>query len=331
MKHSKIKRFTRSKSFTILIALIIVVAFFGFANPNYLSGTNITTILNSCSLSGTITVGVAVLLIGGGCDLSVGAVGCMGGLCAAILLNAGVPWWLTIILVIVFGVIAGLINSFFTYVCNIMPFIGTMAMSTVWKGIGNQITDTKNIAIADEMFWKIGSTKIGFLPLPFVIMILLFIIYGFILTYTRAGRNIYIIGGSPSAARLAGLNPKKTGTLLMINASAIAALAGAIYAARMHQASPSSIFGAEIDGITAAVMGGIAFTGGTGGMFGCFIGLMLLNAFSNGFTVMNFNPYWQIFCRGLLLIAALGLDFFRNKARLSKLNSEGHLPDVAQV
>ena len=311
----KIRKISHSKSFILLILLVIIIVGFQIANRNYLSSINIATILATCSLSGMITVGIALLLISGNCDLSAGAVGCMGGLLIAYLLSAGIPWLPAMLLVVVFGICAGLINAFLSNFCNIMPFIATLAMASVWKGIGNNLTNSANVPIKDPLLSSIGSVYILSLPLPFVIMLILFVLYGLLLNNTKFGRKIYIVGGSPTAAYLAGINNKKISTILMMNCSAIAALAGAIYAARMNSASPSAVYGSELDGITAAVIGGMAFSGGTGDMVGCFLGLLLINTFSNGLVLVGMNVYWKLFANGALLIAALTIEFFSERAR----------------
>jgi ribose transport system permease protein len=136
---------------------------------------------------------------------------------------------------------------------------------------------------------------------------------------TRFGRRMYMAGGNPNAARLAGINPKRITTTLYINNSVIACLAGSLMAARMHMGSPSAIAGSDLDAITAAVLGGVSFMGGGGNMVGVFIGLLLLNSFKNGLVVVGLDSYYQVVASGLLLIAALTLDFFREKSRIKNL------------
>ena len=317
-----VKRIFRAKIFTLIIVLVVIILFFFVMNKNYLASDNIRNILNAASLTGTLAVGIACILISGNADLSAGAVGMMGGILVAMLLKTGMPWVPALIITVIYGAVAGAINALLCNVFNFMPFIATLAMSSVWKGIGYVLTDSQNIAISNQSFWKVGAGNVLGIPMPFVIMIVLLIIYGFILNYTRFGRKIYMCGGNRNAARLAGINPKKISTILFINCSAIATLGGAVLAARMHTGSPSSVLGQELDGITASVLGGVSFTGGSGGMLGCFIGLLLLNCFNNGLTVIGLSSYWQIVASGVLLILALVLDFYREKSRIKKLKAQ---------
>jgi ribose transport system permease protein len=246
----------------------------------------------------------------------------MGGVIIAFLLKTGMPWVPALLITLVLGGCIGLINAFFVNVLNFMSFISTLALMTVFSGLGLVFTNAQNIAVSNQSFWALGSTNVfGIIPLPFFIMLVLYIIYGFILTSTKFGRRIYMTGGNRNAARLAGINPKKIHLILFVNNSAIACLAGSLMTARMHMASPSAVMGSELDGITGAVLGGIAFMGGGGGMGGAFIGLMLLNTFTNGLVVIGLGSYWQIVAKGLLLIFALVLDFVRERGRIRALKA----------
>jgi ribose/xylose/arabinose/galactoside ABC-type transport system permease subunit len=184
------------------------------------------------------------------------------------------------------------------------------------------LTDNQNIPISNQAFWHVGTFAIfNVFPLPFVIMLVLIAAYGFLLSRTQFGRNIYLVGGNRQAARLSGLNPKAISSLLYINCGAISALGGAVLAARMHSGAPTAVLGTELDAITAAVLGGVSFMGGSGGMIGCFIGLLMLNCFNNGLTVVDVQPYWQIIAQGALLIVALVVDFFNERSRLKALKT----------
>jgi ribose/xylose/arabinose/galactoside ABC-type transport system permease subunit len=216
---------------------------------------------------------------------------------------------------ILFGAGAGLVNAFLVNVLNIMSFIATIGMSSVWMGIGYVATGARAVPVP-ESFWALGTYRLfNIIPLPFIIMLLLYLIYGGVLTQTGMGRKIYMSGGNRASSRLCGLNPKKISTFLFINSGAIAGFAGAILAARMHNANPNAAATASLDAITAAVLGGVSFVGGVGGMGGCFFGLLLINAFSNGLTGVNLPTYWQLVAQGALLICALGVDYLGSRKR----------------
>jgi ribose transport system permease protein len=320
-KNNTFKRIIGGKNFTLIIVWAVVVLIFFLINKNYLSLDNIRNIFNSAFISGTIAVGMACLLISGQIDLSAGNTAMMAGVIIAFLLKGGMPWVPALIITLLFGCVVGLLNAFLANGLNFMSFISTLALSQAFGGLGLVLTNAQNIAISNRSFWDLGSINVLYVfPLPFFIAVVLLIVYGFILSSTRFGRRMYMAGGNRNAARLAGINPKKITSILFVNNSAIACLAGALMAARMHMGSPQPIT-ADLDAITAAVLGGISFMGGGGGMSGVFIGLLLLNSFKNGLVVVGLDSYYQVVASGVLLIAALTLDFFREKSRIKALKA----------
>ena len=200
-----------------------------------------------------------------------------------------------------------------------MPFIATIAVSNVLSGINLAVTNAQNVPIPVESFWWGGKLVFGIFPVPFIIMTLLMIVYAFILNKTQFGRNVYLVGGNMTAARLAGVNPKKIHTILYINSSVLAAFAGIVLASRMQSAAPQSQSDSQLNALTAAILGGIAFTGGAGGMAGCFIGVMLFSFFNSGLNSLALDAYWSLIASGCLLIIALTVDYFNELSREKNL------------
>jgi ribose transport system permease protein len=321
-KTSGLKKFIGGKQFTLIIVTVVIIILFYIIKHTYLSIDNIKTIFIQCSTSGIIAVGMSCLLISGQIDLSSGAIGMFSGLIVALLLATGMPWIVAVIITLAMAACIGLFNAFLANVLNFMSFISTLGVMTIISGLGNVITNAQTIAVSDKAFWGIGSIVLfGVFPLPFVIMVLVFIGYGFMLSSTKFGRRMYMCGGNRNAARLAGISPKKVTTILFANNGALAGLTGIIFTARMHGASSSSIMGTEMTGITAAVLGGVGFMGGSGGMLGAFIGLILLNSFTSGLVIAGLGAYWQIVASGVLLILALTLDYIREKSRIKALKT----------
>lgn len=316
-RNLSLKRITGDKNFTLVIVLAVVLLLFQLLNKNYLSLDNIKNILNSASVIGMLSVGISCLLISGQIDLSTGYVGTFGGIIIAIMLQNNVPWIPALLITICIGAVIGLLNALFVNVLGFMSFISTLALGMAINGYGQVLSNGQNVTVIDEAFWGLGSiTVLNIFPLPFLITIVMFIIYGFILARSRFGRRMYMVGGNASSARLAGMNPKKITTILYVNNGCIACLAGAIITARMHMSSPTGIINRDFEAITAAVLGGVSFLGGGGGMVGVLIGLILLSCFKNGLMVIGLQSHHQVIATGLLLIAALTLDFFREKSRL---------------
>lgn len=301
----------RSNVFTLLIVLVFVLVVFSFLNENYFSGDNAINILTAASIVGLLAIGQTYLIIAGHIDLSAGSAAAFAGVFAALFVKAGMPWPLAMVIVVGVSLGIGLINSLLVNKFTLQPFIATLATASVFKGLGYIICDGKPVGISNESFIFMGAGRVLGIPIPVILLIALFILFGFILAKTTFGRSVYMIGGNVTAAHLAGLQPKKINTMLYLLSSGISAVAGIVLAARMHSGAPTAVHGSEFDAITAAVLGGVAFTGGTGTMAGCFIGLIIIQCFNNGLTAVGVSSFWQIVAKGLLLIVALILDHFR--------------------
>ena len=313
---NRFKKAIRSNNAVLLLVTIVVILVFYFWNRNFLSAENIRSIMNSMTFVGILTVGMGMLLIGGEVDLSSGAIACASGLVMALMINAGMNWVLAIVLTIIFGILCGLINAFFINKLGFMNFIATLGLMSVYQGFVALITHNKNVAVVPQGVWVIGSTTIfGVIPLPFFIFVVIVLIYAFILKRTNFGRSVFMCGGNRRAARLCGINPIRLSTILYANDGMLAAIAGIVLTARMHTASPVAGSSGAVDAITAAVLGGVSFLGGSGNMGGCFIGVLLLQSFDAGLTAVGFPSYWQIVVRGCLLVLALYLDFVSTRAR----------------
>ncbi|MDR2610216.1 MAG: ABC transporter permease [Clostridiales Family XIII bacterium] len=323
MNISRLKRAFGSNYLALIAVTAAVSLLFYILNHDFLALDNIKNIMNAMSFTGTITVGMALLLIAGEVDLASGAEACFGGIVCAIAIQAGLPWPLALVAALAFGACCGFINAFFVNVVHIMGFICTLGILGIYNGLVSVVTDNHPVPAYVPSFWKLGSaTVFGIFPLPFVIMVVLMVAYGLVLTRTNFGRNIFMIGGNRRAARLCGINPSRIVTALYVNNGMLAALAGVILTARMHNASPMAASTGAIDAITAAVLGGISFLGGVGGMGGCFIGILLITVFSAGLTAIGLPSYWQIVAQGAILVFALSADFFNSKARRKRLERD---------
>lgn len=303
----------QSNEVVMLIVLVLVIAVFTILNKNYFSVTNFTNILMAASTIGLLAIGETYLIIAGHIDLASAHTAALFGVMMSLLVNRNIPWGLAMILVLCCSMIVGLANSVLVNIFELQPFIATLAVSQVCHGAAFLICEGKSQPVANKAFNDIGTTRIAGIPLPAVIMVVCFIIFGFILSKTIFGRSVYMVGGNHEAARLAGLNPKKISTILYLISSMIAAFAGILMTAKMHSGQPSGGSGAEFDAITAAILGGVAFTGGTGNLAGCFIGLLVMQCFNNGLTVVNVSSFWQVVAKGFLLIVALVFDYVRKK------------------
>lgn len=314
------KKFFKSKLFVLLILLVLIVGFFAYQTGGRSLGLiNVRSILSQILISSLLAIGAAYLMISGNLDLSSGAVGTLCGLVMAVMLKAGIFWPAAIITSLLLGGIVGIINAALINELNFQGFIATMAIAAVAEGCTYLITDSRAVSFENEVVAKIANGKFlgNTVPYAMIGVFALFLIYGVVLSKSKFGRQIYLVGGNHKAAYLAGINPKKISYKLFVNNALLSALAGCLFTAQMRSGTMAGISNNQMAGITAAMLGGISFGGGSGGMAGAFVGLLILNAFSNGLTVLGMNPYWKAFASGALLLAALALDVFTTRREAS--------------
>ena len=314
-KTVRLKKFLKSKEFTLVCILIVIMAFFWYFSPNhsYFSVRNITNILNSMVLYILFAVAVSFPIILGEFDLSPGYSGTAAGALMTILLSAtAVPWFIAVILGLLLGIGFGLLNALLVNKFRIQSFIATLAVgSFIARGVAYIVAEGKTIDITDPVIVWIGTYRIGGLvPITVIISLVVIIIYGIILAKTKFGRSVYLCGGSRQAARLAGLKPKKMSYIVFANSGMLGALGGMLYDARLKSGNLDGTSSYAFPAVTAAIFGGISFGGGSGNMFGCFLGLFIINGFNNGLVILRVSSFWQDVASGVLLLIALTIDYF---------------------
>ncbi len=303
----------------LIVAIIAVCALFTFLNKNFFSFQNMVNILVASSLVGMVAIGHTYLIIAKQNDLSPGSLAAFCGVLCAIMLNKGFPIVVAMIITLAAGAVVGLFNSWMVNQIRIEAFIATLVSQTIIRGFAYIICGGKPVAITNQAFNKLGTFRIGPLPIPVWVMIICIVLFGFILARTRFGRSVYAIGGSAEAARLAGLNPKRIVRTCFIMIAMLTALGGMLFAARMNAGQPAANVNLEFDSITAVILGGTSFAGGVGSMFGTALGIILIQAFNTGLIMVNVDTFWQYVARGALLLFALTSDYIRETRRQKAL------------
>jgi len=307
----------------LIVAQIIVVLVFSLINKNYFSNTNLINILTAAALVGLVAVGHTYLIIELENDL------CPGSLCAFIgvlstlmVTNWKMSIWAALPLCMIVGGAVGLFNAFMVNKIHIEAFIATLVTQAIIRGFAYIICNGIPIPISDPSFIWLGKSRMLGLPVSVWIMIFAFVIFGFILAKTKFGRSVYAIGGNPQAARLAGLNPQRIITISFFMMGVMCALGGVIYVARMQTGQPAANVNLEFDAITAVILGGVSFSGGVGNMFGTVLGVLLIQSFNTGLTMVGVSSFWQYVARGALLLGALTTDYIRKTNADKKLLAE---------
>ena len=315
----KLKRAIGGDKLILLGATIVVFALFTALNKNYFSWTNFVNILVASSLVGLVSIGHTYLIIAGQNDLSPGSLAAFSGVLAALLVSTGMNLFLSFVITIICGALVGVFNAFMVNRIKLEAFIATLVTQSIVRGFAYILCNGKPVAIVNQSFIQIGKARFLDIPVAVWIMLVAFLIFGFILAKTRFGRSLYAIGGNKDAARLAGLNPKRIVLITFIMMGVMCAIGGIVFAARMNSGQPAANVNLEFDAITAVILGGVSFTGGVGTMGGTIIGVFLIQAFNTGLTMVNVPSFWQYVAKGALLLFALASDFIRKQNRERQL------------
>ena len=308
-----LKRILASKAFMLAALTIVVGAVIYIINHNLLTSSTIRSLFIDFCVPGVMLVAIPPLLISGSIDLSAAQQAGFGALVFAQIMTSFpfVPWYVALLAALIVGVAMGLVTVFFVNVLNFMPFIATIGLASVYSGLAMVWTRGNQVMVANASYNAIGSaTLFNMVPVLFLFVIALCIVYAYILSSTRFGKSVYMVGGNPDAARLAGLNPKKVKGIMLVNCSVMSVLSGAVWAAQKKMASPINIasLAPNMRALAAGILGGVSFMGGSGGMSGAFMGLMLLQVFQTGINLLAIPSHINVVFQGLILIIALIID-----------------------
>ena len=304
-------------AFGLIAIFLLCVIFSPVSNKGhliFLKFDNLTNVLRQVSEIGVISVGMTVVILTAGIDLSVGSVLALTATTTAFgLMDWQLGFILTIILGLVTGSLAGFVNGALSSWGRIQPFIATLAMMTAARGFALFISNnnSRNIGFgegaAPDSFKIFTSSFLG-IPFPVFIFILVTVIFIFLLRKMRLGRYIYAIGSNEEAARLAGLNVNWIRTSAFVFAGLLAGLAGIIHAAQLYQGNPNDGIGFELDAIAAVVIGGTSLMGGRGTMEGTFIGVLIIGLLSNILGLHGIQKDFQLMLKGAIIVAAVLLQ-----------------------
>ncbi|WP_040214487.1 ABC transporter permease subunit [Clostridium polynesiense] len=295
-----------------LIGLIILCAVVSIITPRFLTWSNITNVLTQVSVNAIIALGMTFVILTGGIDLSVGSVVAITGAVAAFLIKSnGV--FVGISAALVLGGIIGYLNGFIIARGKIQAFIATLATMTIFRGVTYVFTGGNPISGLGQSFMTIGNKKLLGIPLPVILMVLVFLAAAYVLNETRFGRYVYAIGGNEDSARLSGIGTKKIKNLVYMISGITAAVSGVIVTSRIGSASPNAGSGFELDAIAAVVLGGTSLTGGEGHIYGTIIGAIIIGVLNNALNLMNVSPFYQSIVKGAVILLAVLVDKKNNK------------------
>ncbi|MGO3751546.1 MAG: ABC transporter permease [Peptoniphilaceae bacterium] len=303
---NKLKKFTFK--YGTFIFFIILIIFFSLTTDTFLHLQNITNILRQISIIGICTVGMTMIILTGGIDLSIGSIVALSGIVLSKMIVSGISIPLAIVATLLVGVLLGFINGILINKVKIPPLIATLGTISVYRGIAYIITGGIAIYGFPDSFRIIGQGYLGFMPIPVIIQLIVYFFGIYILYKTPLGRYIYGIGSSEKVSYLSGINVSKVKYFVYMLSGFLGSLAGIVLLSRLNSGLPNTATGFELDVVTAVVLGGISITGGEGRLEKSILGCLIIGVLSNGMILLGIPEFYQMLTKGLVLILAVGID-----------------------
>ena len=301
----------------ILIGFFTLCVIVALLNNRFLSRGNILNVLRQLFSNCNLALGMCLVIITGGIDLSVGAIMALSGtLCAGTIAAGQLPIPVAILMGLALGVLVGFINGTITAKMNIAPFIVTMATQQICRGLVYVYANGLPIRCDNPPFNFLGNGYVGEIPITILYSIFFVIVIWLVLSKSQLGRWIYAVGGNKNAARFSGINVDKVLMIVYSISGFLAAFAGIIYCARMYSGQPTLGNGDETDAIAAVVLGGTSFSGGIGKIGGVIIGILIIAVLSNALNLLGINSFWQLVAKGVVILLAVCVDNIKTHKRV---------------
>ncbi|MDM5247810.1 ABC transporter permease [Lysinibacillus sp. G4S2] len=294
----------------ILIAMIIVMSFMSDA---FLKTQNILNIIRQISFIGIVAMGVTIVIITTGIDLSSGSVIALTSVLVASVAHPGDSLIGALALGAGVGLVCGAVNGILTAKGKIPPFIATLGMMTAARGLALLFSDGRPVPNLSESFMFLGKGVIAGIPVPIIVFVLIGILSHVLLSKTKFGKYTYAIGGNEHAAKICGINVDRYLILIYMYAGLLSAIAGMMLTARISVGQPSMGVSFELDAIAAAVIGGTSLSGGVGTIPGTIIGALIIGVLNNSLDLLGVSSYWQQILKGLIIVSAVLIDSRKNK------------------
>ncbi len=291
-----------------LIGLIIIVVTFSVLSPVFFTVPNLLNILQQSSINALIALGMTLVIISGGIDLSVGPTAALSAVFGATMMVAGVPVPVAIMATLGIGALCGVFSGSLIAYAGLQPFIVTLGGLSLFRAIALIYTGGNPVFGIPMEFRSIINSALFGVPTPIVIVAVIACVLWVVMNKTPLGEYILAVGGNEEAARVAGVPVKRTKVTVFIISGTLASLASLILIGRLGAAEPTIGNLWELDAIAAAAIGGASLMGGKGSIFGTLIGVIILGALRNGLTLMNIQAFYQLLATGLIIIIAMLID-----------------------
>jgi ribose transport system permease protein len=297
-----------------LVALCIA---FSLSTDTFLSVRNLLNVIDQLTVLGIMALGMTAVIIIGGIDLSVGSILALSMMVMGWLANVmGLPMQLAIVAALAVGAVCGAGSGLLVTRANLPPFIATLAMMSIARGLANMVTDGTQIVGYPDWFSALSINRhFGFLSVTVGLFIVLTALAGIYMKYRTGGRALYAIGGSSEVARLAGIPVKRYTLIVYAVCGMLAGLAGVVMSTRLDSSQPSGGLGYELDTIAAVVIGGASLSGGVGTIWGTLMGVLTIGVLRNGLNLVGVSPFVQQIVIGIVIVLAVAVDSNKRKSR----------------
>lgn len=307
---------TFKKKYSIYMILMALFVICSFANENFFTVNNLTNISRQLAVTTILAFGETMLIISGMLDLSAGSVLALSGVLSVYVYKMGVPLIVAVLVGILIGVLCNLINVLMISTFKAPPFIATLAMMTIARGVALLFTKGQNILQLGN-YVVLGQGSLGIIPIPVIFMAVLALLTWYILNHTRFGRSLYAVGGNEEAAIASGINVSKVKYIAFIINGIFVGLAGVLFMSRVNAGLPNGAVGYEFTALTAAIIGGTSFSGGIGTAGGTLAGAFIVGFLDNIMNLTNVDSYVQQIIRGAIIALAVIYDI-RSKNRSTR-------------
>ena len=305
-----------SKDYSIIYALVVMMIVFSIASPYFLTKANMINILFQSATIGIASLGMAVCLISGNFDLSMGQNICLSSIVAAKLMKSGsVPIIIAVLAGIALAVFVGLCNGLLITYCRIPAFMATLGMMNICKGMARIVSNAVPISNLPDGIRQLGTGYLGPIPNCVIVLLALYIIMAYLTKISKFFRYIYQIGGNENAAYYSGINVYKYRILTYMLCGFFTSISAILLYTKLDSATLTNGGSYEFDAVIACVIGGISLTGGKGKIFNALFGSLFLITFFNGMTMLNVDSFWQDVIKGIVLLMAIGIDVVRGRKK----------------
>lgn len=296
------------------IGLLVMCAALAYLTDDFLTRSNLMNVVRQATVNAILALGMSFVIISAGIDLSVGSVLALSSCILAFGLKQGSHPVVGVIICLAVGSACGAVNGLIITRLRLPPFIATLGMMSMARGLGQVITGGYPVHGLPDRFKELGSGYLfDVIPIPVVILLVCAVLAHIVLAHTRMGRYTYAIGGNETAAYLSGINVRAYKTVIYTICGGLAGLAGVISTARVGAGLPSAYLGYELDAIAAVVIGGASLFGGEGTILGAITGALIIGVLKNGLNLMQLSEYWQTFTIGAVIVGAVTVERFRHR------------------